>query len=128
MRVLVACLAMTAARAVLDRIRLSTGCFTAIEVTFTIRPQRRAVMPGTTIRERVMPVMRFNSTTGNETPADVSHTNVQPVFDVYANVQGADLGRVSDKVTKIVNEFRPKLPPGPAPVARTATRPIASPC
>ena len=48
----------------------------------------------------------------NETPADVSHTNVQPVFDIYANVQGADLGRVSDQVTKIVNEFRPKLPPG----------------
>src|SRR6266446_1392029 len=32
----------------------------------------------------------------NETPADISHTNVQPVFDIYANVQGADLGRVSD--------------------------------
>src|SRR5438477_414464 len=48
----------------------------------------------------------------NETPADISHTNVQPVFDIYANVQGADLGRVSDQVTRIVNEFRPKLPPG----------------
>jgi multidrug efflux pump subunit AcrB len=47
-----------------------------------------------------------------ETPAVISHTNVQPVFDVYANVQGADLGRVSDKVTRIVNEFRPKLAPG----------------
>ena len=47
-----------------------------------------------------------------ETPAVVSHTNVQPVFDIYANVQDADLGRVSDQVTKIVNEFRPKLPPG----------------
>jgi multidrug efflux pump subunit AcrB len=44
-----------------------------------------------------------------ETPAVISHTNVQPVFDIYANVQGADLGRVSDKVAKIVNEFRPKL-------------------
>ena len=47
-----------------------------------------------------------------ETPAVISHTNVQPVFDVYANVQGADLGRVSDKVTKVVNELRPKLAPG----------------
>src|SRR4029077_16119255 len=47
-----------------------------------------------------------------ETPAVISHTNVQPVFDIYANVQGADLGRVSDKETKIVNEFPPKLPPG----------------
>jgi multidrug efflux pump subunit AcrB len=48
----------------------------------------------------------------SETAADVSHTNVQPVFDIYANVEGTDLGRVSDKVSKIVNEFRPKLPPG----------------
>ena len=40
------------------------------------------------------------------------HSNVQPVFDVYANVQGADLGRVSDKVTKVVNELRPKLARG----------------
>jgi hypothetical protein len=47
-----------------------------------------------------------------ETPAVESHSNVQPVFDVYANVQGADLGRVSDKVTKVVNELRPKLAPG----------------
>ena len=47
-----------------------------------------------------------------ETPAVESHTNVQPVFDIYANVQGADLGRVSDRVTKIVNEIRPKLAPG----------------
>jgi CzcA family heavy metal efflux pump len=47
-----------------------------------------------------------------ETPAVISHTNVQPVFDIYANVQGADLGRVSDEVAKIVNEFRPKLAPG----------------
>jgi multidrug efflux pump subunit AcrB len=38
--------------------------------------------------------------------------NIQPVFDIYANVQGADLGRVSDQVTKIVNEVRSKLPPG----------------
>ena len=47
-----------------------------------------------------------------ETPAVVNHTNIQPVFDVYANVQGTDLGRVSDQVTKIVNEIRPKLAPG----------------
>jgi CzcA family heavy metal efflux pump len=47
-----------------------------------------------------------------ETPALASHTNVQPVFDIYSNVQGSDLGRVSDKVTKIVNELRPKLPAG----------------
>jgi multidrug efflux pump subunit AcrB len=53
-----------------------------------------------------------------ETPAVESHSNVQPVYDIYANVQGVDLGRVSDKVDKIVNEFRAKLPPGSAITVR----------
>ncbi len=42
----------------------------------------------------------------------VSHYNVQPVFDVYANVQDSDLGTVSKAVAKIVDRFRPKLPRG----------------
>jgi multidrug efflux pump subunit AcrB len=34
------------------------------------------------------------------------------VFDVYANVQGRDLGGVAAEVQKIVAEYRGKLPPG----------------
>lgn len=45
-------------------------------------------------------------------PSVISHHNVQPVFDVYANVDGRDLGGVADDVEKIVEEFRPKLPRG----------------
>jgi multidrug efflux pump subunit AcrB len=48
----------------------------------------------------------------HETPAVESHTNVQPVYDIYANVQGTDLGQVSDGVERVVNEVRAKLPPG----------------
>src|SRR5207245_3344772 len=47
-----------------------------------------------------------------EMPAVISHSNVQPVFDIYANVQGRDLGSVATGVQKIVAELRPKLPPG----------------
>jgi len=47
-----------------------------------------------------------------EVPAVISHSNVQPVFDVYANVQDRDLGSVAAGVQKIVAELRPKLPPG----------------
>jgi multidrug efflux pump subunit AcrB len=47
-----------------------------------------------------------------ETPAVISHSNVQPVFDVYANVQERDLGSVAAAVEKIVAELRPTLPPG----------------
>lgn len=45
-------------------------------------------------------------------PVNANHTNVQPVFDVYAAVQDSDLGSVAADVNRIVDEFRPKLAPG----------------
>jgi len=44
--------------------------------------------------------------------ANINHYNVQPVYEVYANVQGRDLGNVSADVQKIVDAFRSKLPRG----------------
>jgi CzcA family heavy metal efflux pump len=38
-------------------------------------------------------------------PLSLNHYNVQPVFDVSANVQGTDLGSVSDAVDKIVAKY-----------------------
>jgi multidrug efflux pump subunit AcrB len=40
--------------------------------------------------------------TRTTTPLSLSHYNVQPVFDVFANVQGTDLGSVADAADKIV--------------------------
>ena len=45
-------------------------------------------------------------------PAVVTHYNVTPVFDVYANVDRRDLGSVGAAVQKIVREETPKLPRG----------------
>ncbi len=42
----------------------------------------------------------------------VSHYNVQPVFEIYANVQGRDLGSVSAEVNRVVDAIRPELPRG----------------
>jgi multidrug efflux pump subunit AcrB len=42
----------------------------------------------------------------------VSHYNVQPVFDVFANVQRRDLGGVAGEVERIVREATPRLPRG----------------
>ncbi len=42
----------------------------------------------------------------------VSHYNVQPVFEVYADVQGRDLGGVSADVQRIVDSLRSELPRG----------------
>jgi multidrug efflux pump subunit AcrB len=40
------------------------------------------------------------------TPLSLNHYNVQPVFDVLANVQATDLGSVSDAVDRIVARHR----------------------
>ncbi|MEH2306569.1 efflux RND transporter permease subunit [Nostoc sp.] len=44
--------------------------------------------------------------------AVVNHYNVQPVFNIYANVQGRDLGGVASDIYKIVGQFQHKLPRG----------------
>jgi len=41
-----------------------------------------------------------------------SHTNVQPVYDVYANIQDSDIGKVATGITGIVKLEAPKLAPG----------------
>jgi len=46
------------------------------------------------------------------TPVIANHSNVQPTFNVRADVQGRDLGSVSDEIDRIVNEYRAELPPG----------------
>src|SRR6185312_8548117 len=43
-----------------------------------------------------------------ELPAIVNHVNTELAFDVYANVQGRDLGGVASDVRRIVDELRPK--------------------
>jgi multidrug efflux pump subunit AcrB len=42
----------------------------------------------------------------------LNHYNVQPVYEVYANVQGRDLGGVSTDVQRVVDDLRPSLPRG----------------
>ncbi|MFN7996308.1 MAG: efflux RND transporter permease subunit [Bryobacteraceae bacterium] len=46
------------------------------------------------------------------TPSIVNHYNVQPLFDVYANVQDRDLGSVAGQVQKVLADFNSKLPKG----------------
>src|SRR5579864_8753168 len=50
------------------------------------------------------------STTARQ--AEISHYNVQPMINVYAAVDGRDLGGVSDEVVKRVNAIKSELPRG----------------
>ena len=42
----------------------------------------------------------------------INHYNVQPVYDIYANVQDRDLGAVASEVDKAIAAVRPKLARG----------------
>ena len=46
------------------------------------------------------------------TPGVVNHVNIQPVYDVYSNVQNRDLGGVSSDIQEIIDRYNPKMKPG----------------
>lgn len=41
-----------------------------------------------------------------------SHLNIQPVYDIYANVQDRDLGAVASDIQTIVDKYNKKMAPG----------------
>ena len=43
-----------------------------------------------------------------------SHLNIQPVYDIYANVQGRDLGGVASDIQRLVDKANKKMKPGNA--------------
>ncbi len=45
-------------------------------------------------------------------PSVVNHYNIQPVFDIFANVSGRDLGGVAGEVDRIIASAKKKLAPG----------------
>jgi multidrug efflux pump subunit AcrB len=60
------------------------------------------------------------------TPTVVSHYNIQPVMDVYASVQGRDLGGVARDTRKIVDEFQKQLPRGSQMIMRGQVETMSS--
>jgi multidrug efflux pump subunit AcrB len=45
-------------------------------------------------------------------PTNLNQTNIQPVYDIYASVQGRDLGSVSGDIGRVVAELQKELKPG----------------
>ncbi|MGD9646358.1 MAG: efflux RND transporter permease subunit [Pirellulales bacterium] len=69
-------------------------------------PLTSPARPGVQLLANVAQVQR------SVTPEVANHTNVQPSFDVYANVQGRDLGSVASEINRLLTEYRAKLTPG----------------
>jgi multidrug efflux pump subunit AcrB len=45
-------------------------------------------------------------------PTNLNQTNIQPVYDIYASVQGRDLGSIAGDIGKITAELQKELKPG----------------
>lgn len=45
-------------------------------------------------------------------PGVVNHLNIQPIYDIYANIQSRDLGGVASDIQTIINQYSDKLKPG----------------
>jgi multidrug efflux pump subunit AcrB len=45
-------------------------------------------------------------------PTNANQANIQPVYEVYANVQDRDLGSVASAIDAVVGRLRPQLSPG----------------
>ncbi len=56
--------------------------------------------------------------TQGPSPGIVSHYNVQPVIDIFGDIQGRDLGAVSGDISKILAETKKDLPRGSYVVVR----------
>ena len=73
-----------------------------------------AVMNTPNPASQVQPQLLSNLTNLRRTTSqqNINHYNVQPVYEVYANVQGRDLGTASAEVRKVIDAVRPSLPRG----------------
>jgi multidrug efflux pump subunit AcrB len=45
-------------------------------------------------------------------PTNANQANIQPVYEVYANAEGRDLGSISGDINKIVAQYQKQLSPG----------------
>jgi multidrug efflux pump subunit AcrB len=60
----------------------------------------------------------LSSITRGEELATVTHYNIQPVVDIYGNVEKTDLRSVSNRINEILNKHRSELPRGSQLVVR----------
>jgi multidrug efflux pump subunit AcrB len=63
---------------------------------------------------QIVPGMLSNVATfkRDKVPTNSNQTNIQPVFEIYASVQGRDLGSVAADINKVTTELQKELKPG----------------
>ncbi len=62
------------------------------------------------ISGRTIPFRNFSKISDGTNPVEINHHNLTRAFNVYANVDGKDIGRVSDEIQNIIDEM--EIPKG----------------
>ncbi len=80
-----------------------------------------SVMPASIFANRGRPVQILGNlaeiTRGSEV-GTVSHYDIQPVIDIYGNVENTDLASVDKKIERVIDQHRKELPHGSQLVVR----------
>ncbi len=71
-----------------------------------------STMPISTVNGDTVLLGDLATLTRKTTPVNITHANVQPCFDVFAGVQGLDLGSVEAPLRKVIAEESASLPAG----------------
>ncbi len=68
----------------------------------------------TTVGRNTVPGLLSNVATlkRDAIPTNTNQANIQPVYEIYANAEGRDLGSISADLGKIVAEYQKQLSPG----------------
>ncbi|MGB9407779.1 MAG: efflux RND transporter permease subunit [Terracidiphilus sp.] len=93
----------------------SLAALESLPVTGTIPAQQTTGANATGVPGTPPPVNvlgNLASITPGTEMGTVSHYDVQPVIDIYANVDGTDLGTVTRKIEKIIDAHQAELPRG----------------
>ena len=61
-------------------------------------------------KEGTIPFRNFSKISDDTNPVEINHHNLTREFNVYANVEGRDVGSVSDEIQEIIDDM--KVPPG----------------
>ena len=77
-------------------------------------PVSTAIATDTDVPGVPVPGLLSNVTTfrRDSVPTNSNQANIQPVYEVYASVQGRDLGSVAGEIQKIVADLQKQLAPG----------------
>ena len=62
------------------------------------------------LSDRTIPFRNFSKISDGTNPVEINHHNLTRAFNVYANVEGKDIGSVSDEIQNIIDGM--EIPPG----------------